>query len=140
MAVIRNIGSNLKVKKAESWDYLKGWVRISCYDRDKLPRNTVCKISREGKVVRRAVLGTNNRGVIQMDLDTRLQLGVDVDIEYDFEIQPLARWKLCEWHLYLWNHPDTGARIGYKLGVLTTILGIIGGVLLGRLLSSLIGC
>lgn len=117
--------TTLEVKSAEDWDYLKGWVRINYHDRKGLSRHRVCRISRDEKVTRRAVLGTKSQGIIQMDFDTREELGVKIGNKYEFAIQPLARWQLSEWQQHLWNHPDTGVRMGYRVGLISFLLGFL---------------
>lgn len=125
----------LEVRKAQSRDLYRGWVRINKSDRGGLSRHRVCRISTANGVTRRAVLGIDpDEGIIVTDLDTRNELGVTDNRRYEFVIQPLSWWQPFEWHLYLWRHPDTGVRTGYRFGVIGFFLGSVAAPRLNKLL------
>jgi len=100
-----------------------GEVRISS-SATKIKRRKAVKITSANGSIIRELVKTNfkeDKLFIDMDYDSRVELGVtefygrDVDLKIKQVFKP---------RLY-WSHPDHGLRLGFQLGVIGLVLGII---------------
>lgn len=123
----------LRVVKARIPDTARDIVRIDKRHRNGIGRYDIVQLSAEGRSCYVAVLGTEDEGVIEMDLDTRLELGVMYDQVYDFTMRRAGRIGQLRWYLNS-NSPTVWipawlALWSVLLGGTGTIFGLIGLVL-----------
>jgi len=129
----------LEIKQLNAEEVRRGWVRIHENSRMGIPAGSLLKITRNGKFVRRIVLGATNKspvseGCIAMDEPTREKLDIkdkDIGKELIFDIIKYGRLRgKFASVLYYWNHPDFplrfSTRMAITLGSLSIIISVIG--------------
>ncbi|WP_011581039.1 MULTISPECIES: hypothetical protein [Chelativorans] len=124
MSDISNV--TLRVMKARVPDTARDIVRIHKKHRNGIGRNHVVKLSVNGNSSYVSVLGTEEEGAIEMDLDTRLDLGVMFDQTYDFSFTKAGRLGQLRWYLDS-NNPSIW--IPAWLAFWSVILGAAGAIL-----------
>ncbi len=119
---------SLKVKHASKWYGLRGWGRIKKYFiTDDIERKGICsiKIKDNDKKIFREIRGRDEKDpIIKMDYESRLELGVNENETYNFEIKQLKCWDPSYYRFYL-NHPERGIRLSMMLGLISLVLGIV---------------
>ena len=124
----------LRVAKARLPDTARDVVRIHRQHQNGIGRHDVVKLTANENSCYVSVLGTENEDVIEMDLDTRLALGVMFDQTYDFTLSRAGRLGQLRWYL---NSNSPAVWIPAWLAVWSVLLGGAGAVLglLGLLLA-----
>jgi hypothetical protein len=132
LAVLGSNKMRLKVETLALEDTWKDIVRIKKeYRKDHLkkhvPRGKVCRISvgeRSKWVIVHGREPSDN--IIQMDLTTRLALGVDENEFYEFSLERLS-WIRSLW--FPWKASDPMYRLPAQLSIVSFFLGVVLGVL-----------
>lgn len=89
----------LRVAKARLPDTARDIVRLHQKHRGGIGRNDIVRLSVNGKATYVSVRETVEEDVIEMDLDTRLDLGVMFDETYDFSLKRAGRLGQIRWYL-----------------------------------------
>lgn len=126
------IEKTLEVRPSLKIDILKGWVRINKSDRtDEIKRKDICliKVKETGKSLIREIRGIDNKkGLIQLDFESRNELGIKEGNKYNFEIKKIKNYDFINTIKFYWKHPERGIRLSIMLGVISLILGIIAAI------------
>lgn len=124
--------TKLKVKGLEVREWGATIVRLNHTHRNGVKRWEIAKIINNEKSSLSSLvmlLGHDEKNAVFMAYDTRVELGVDEDIELDFSIEKAGLWDRFNWYT---SNRDPMVRIPAKLAVLSFGLGVLG-VLLGAL-------
>lgn len=123
------IEKNLEVRPSLKMDILKGWVRINKSDRtNEIKRKDICfiKVKETGKGLIREIRGIDNkRGLIQLDFESRNELGVSEGKKYTFEIKKIENYDIINIIKFYQKHPERGIRLSIMLGIISLIMGFI---------------
>lgn len=106
-------------------DVYKDIVRIPDKYRGNIPEGKICKLSVNGRTKLVQVRGLANApgAIICLDELTRNQLNLDLDSEYDFQINSEGFFKEVRW---MWYAADPAYRIAARLGIWSVIVSILG--------------
>jgi hypothetical protein len=131
-AVLEGKKMELKVENLAFEDTWKDIVRIKKeYRRDRsdspIRRGRICRITVGKKLKWVIVHGREpSDNVIQMDLTTRLALGIDTGQTYEFTLDQLS-WIRSLW--FPWKASDPMYRLPAQLSLVSFFLGVVLGVL-----------
>ena len=112
----------LKVKQAPKYSIGNDIVYVHKDDRGSLNVNKVCKISVADKYVYVTVRGNNTAGEILIDKQVRMQLGVELDKEYEFSID----YKLHYFLIAPFYATNAGVRAAYIIAFISVLIGVNG--------------
>lgn len=115
----------LQVVKAHRSHTAYDIVRVHEKHRNGIGRHDVVKIAANGNSCYVSVLGTEDEDVIEMDLDTRLDLGVMFGQAYDFSFIRAGKFGQFRWYLSS-NSPSVW--IPAWLALWSVILGGLGAI------------
>lgn len=116
----------LKVAKAQLGDTARDIVRVHKRHRGGISRHDVVKLSANGESTHVTLLGSESEDEIEMDLDTRLALGVMYGNSYSFTIDRAGKLGQLRWYL----HSDSPAVwIPAWLALWSVVLGAAGAIL-----------
>jgi hypothetical protein len=122
----------LAVRQVVEADVYRDIVRIPEVHRydtlgKRVPDGTICLLRVRGTARERRIAlrgcGKVTEAVVKMDEKTREDLGVTLNAEYDFEIEPQG-W-LGELR-FVWTAHNPAYRVAGRLGVLSGVLGVLG--------------
>ena len=111
-----------KVKQAPKYSIGNDIVYVHKDDRGSLNVNKVCKISVADKYVYVTVRGNNTAGEILIDKQVRMQLGVELDKEYEFSID----YKLHYFLIAPFYATNAGVRAAYIIAFISVLIGVNG--------------
>ncbi|MCX9011050.1 MAG: hypothetical protein OIN66_08005 [Candidatus Methanoperedens sp.] len=84
------------------------------------------KVKGTDKSLIREIRGIDNkRGLIQLDFESREELGVTEGNKYMFEIKKINDYDIINLIRFYLNHPERGIRLSILLGIISFALGII---------------
>jgi hypothetical protein len=119
----------LRVSEAPDNDVYRGWIRINRDDRKGYSRKDLILIEIEdnkSKLVRR-VFGSNRKGHILMDFDTRYNNG-----KWNLRVGDWPKFRLTKINflsfrriIYYLNHPNDSIKISTRLSVASLAIAII---------------
>ncbi|WP_163272669.1 hypothetical protein [Chelativorans alearense] len=115
----------LRVAKARLPDTARDVVRVHRKHRNGIGRHDVAKLSANGYSCYVSVLGAEDENVIEMDLDTRLDLGVMFDQTYEFSLARAGKLGQFRWYL---DSNSPAVWIPAWLALWSVILGAMGAV------------
>jgi hypothetical protein len=118
----------LKVRKLPEEDVLKDVVRLGDAYRDGIPNQTICLVRANRRKARGFVRGwgessTGSEPIIGLDAAMRRKLGLEKDVEYDFQLIPLGGLGQFLWYL---GASDPAVRLPAMLALVSLIVGVIG--------------
>lgn len=83
------------------------------------------KVKETGKSLIREIRGIDNkRGLIQLDFESREELGVKEGNKYTFEIENI-NYNIINLIRFYLKHPERGIRLSIILGIISFALGIV---------------
>ncbi|MCT8989528.1 hypothetical protein NYR54_04345 [Chelativorans sp. SCAU2101] len=115
-----------RVVKARVPDTARDVIRLHKKHRGTIGRHDVVKLSANGNSCHVSVLGTEEEDVIEMDLDTRLDLGVMHDQTYEFSLTRAGVVGQLRWYL---DAKSPAIRIPAWLAFWSLLMGSAGAML-----------